>query len=317
MGDLTPPSSIVHAPGANLRSADELEVEDCRRRATQAEPLIAICMASYNPDLPRFERQIDSLVAQSHSNWICIISDDGSDAEKIREMKRIIARDDRLYLFEWPERVGFYRNFERGLELSPPEAEFIALADQDDFWRPQKLRASLALFDPETQLVYSDMRIVSDAGELISSSFWKNRRNNSTDLGALLVINTVPGAGAVFRKSMLTFILPFPEPSGAAFHDHWIAIASLSAGKLKFCEEPLYDWIQHSSNVIGYIESPRRPAAQVIFELGKKLFHRQGREEARAVYEQHVLRIVRFARTAETRVGARAARVHRQLKLAS
>lgn len=281
-------------------------------------PLIAICMATYNPDLARFQRQIDSLIAQTHRNWICIISDDGSDEEKSRDMKSILAADERLHFFRWPERVGFYRNFERGLELTPPEAEFIALADQDDVWRPEKLIVSVDAFDAETFLVYSDMRIVREEGELISSTFWNNRRNNSTDLGALLLINCVPGAGAVFRRTLLNLILPFPQTSGHEFHDHWIAVVALAAGKLGFCREPLYDWIQHSSNVIGFIEPVRRPARKVIIELARKFFQNSGRDEARSIYEEHVRKIAMMARTAERRAAASLSGLkRRQLNLVS
>jgi glycosyltransferase involved in cell wall biosynthesis len=282
------------------------------------EPLIAICMASFNPDIPRFRRQIESLIAQTHRNWICIISDDGTDVELLQEMKAIIAGDDRLHLFAWPERVGFYRNFERGLELTSVEAHYIALADQDDVWRPQKLQLSLETFDDGAFLVYCDLRIVKENGDLISPTFWKNRKNNLTDLGAMLAINCVPGAGALFRRSLLDLILPFPEARGQMFHDHWIGLVALAAGKLRFCKEPLYDWIQHSSNVIGFIERPRRPAYRVVLELTRKLCRREGREEARSIYHDHSSKIAMMARTLDARAGAKLSDAkRRQLKLAS
>jgi hypothetical protein len=40
---------------------------------------------------------------------------------------------------EFPERLGFYRNFERILAAVDPSADWIALADQDDHWYPGKL----------------------------------------------------------------------------------------------------------------------------------------------------------------------------------
>ncbi|MCP4010251.1 MAG: hypothetical protein GY726_12160, partial [Proteobacteria bacterium] len=33
-------------------------------------PLIAICLASYNPDPARFARQIESILCQSYENWL-------------------------------------------------------------------------------------------------------------------------------------------------------------------------------------------------------------------------------------------------------
>ncbi len=53
-------------------------------RTTKAAPLIAICMATYNPPLDLLERQLDSIRAQTHGNWVCIISDDCSTPESYR-----------------------------------------------------------------------------------------------------------------------------------------------------------------------------------------------------------------------------------------
>ena len=64
--------------------------------------------------------------------------------------------------------------------MVPPEAAFVALADQDDRWYPEKLAALLA-GRGDAQLVYSDMRIVDETGRAISDTFWRGRRNNHTE----------------------------------------------------------------------------------------------------------------------------------------
>src|SRR5262249_31137961 len=43
-----------------------------------ASPRVAIAMASYEPPPDLFERQIESIRAQTHDNWVCVISDDCS-----------------------------------------------------------------------------------------------------------------------------------------------------------------------------------------------------------------------------------------------
>jgi hypothetical protein len=42
-----------------------------------AHPLIAVCMATFEPPLDLFARQIESIRSQTHDNWICVVSDDG------------------------------------------------------------------------------------------------------------------------------------------------------------------------------------------------------------------------------------------------
>ena len=76
--------------------------------------------------------------------------------------------------------------------LAPPEAELIALSDQDDRWYPEKLKTLReALGDAE--LAYSDARLVDGAGAVRRDTLWRGRRVNYTNLASLLISNTVPG----------------------------------------------------------------------------------------------------------------------------
>jgi glycosyltransferase involved in cell wall biosynthesis len=216
------------------------------------EPLVVICMASYNPPLDLFVSQIESLIRQTHRNWLCIINDDHSADDIWEGIRHIAVRDKRFVLSRNPERLGFYRNFERCLDLVPPGAEFVALADQDDYWHPDKLEKSLAAFQTEVSLVYSDMEVVTRRGEVMSKTLWATRENNYTDLETLLYANTVTGAATVFRASLLDDLLPFPNLPGDAYHDHWIACVALTKGTIGYVAEPLYSWLQHEGNACGF-----------------------------------------------------------------
>src|SRR5581483_11953144 len=96
------------------------------------EPLVAICMAAYNPPPELLRRQLDSIRAQTHRRWVCVVSDDCSDPASLAELERAIGGDERFLLSRSPRRLGFYRNFERALSLAPADAAFVAPADQDD-----------------------------------------------------------------------------------------------------------------------------------------------------------------------------------------
>ncbi|MBA2546574.1 MAG: glycosyltransferase, partial [Solirubrobacterales bacterium] len=213
---------------------------------------VAICMGTYEPPLELFERQISSIREQSHRGWVCVISDDGSSEAKLSGIKRVLGDDDRFLLNENPSRRGFYANFERALSLAPADSTHIALCDQDDRWYPERLETLLAALGDKEALVYSDMRIVDTGGEVISDTYWRFRRNNWTDLGTLLIGNTVTGAASLFRRSILEPALPFPPPVGRAFHDHWLASVSLASGPLRYVDRPLHDYVQHPGVVIGF-----------------------------------------------------------------
>src|SRR5262249_55758295 len=124
---------------------------------------VAVCMATYNPPFDLFERQIESIRRQSHANWVCVISDDCSEPAGVDVIERVIGADPRFIVSRSPQRLGFYRNFERALALAPADAEFVAMADQDDCWHENKLQTLLSQLG-SARLIYSDARVISRSG---------------------------------------------------------------------------------------------------------------------------------------------------------
>ncbi len=214
-------------------------------------PRVAICMATHNPPLGLFAAQIESIKAQTHRNWICIVADDASPEFALQRMAPLLD-DPRFVFLPHRDRLDFYGNFERALRAVPADADFVALSDQDDRWHPDKIATLLDAMDAEAQLVYADVRIVDGEGRARSDTFWVTRRNNFTSLASLMAANTVMGAASLFRASLLAQVLPFPERLGAAYHDHWIGLNALVAGGIRYVDRPLHDYVQHGDNVIGH-----------------------------------------------------------------
>ena len=73
----------------------------------QGEPLVAVCMATYEPPIELFRRQIDSIRGQTHRNWVCLISDDNSSSAKLEEMRAVLGDDPRLLLSAADTQSGF------------------------------------------------------------------------------------------------------------------------------------------------------------------------------------------------------------------
>lgn len=222
------------------------------------DELIAICLASYEPDLEAFGRQIDSIRAQRHDNWLCIVNDDGSSDTTWSRMQARCGDDPRFRFFRNPGNLGFYGNFEQALKRVPESAAYVALSDQDDLWYPDKLARLLeAARSGKAELAYCDMRIVDSERREVAATYWVNRRNEYRDLPVVLVANTVTGAASLFRAELLDVLLPFPPRVGDAFHDHWMACTALSIGKLAYVDAPLYEYYQHGDSVIGHCDFER------------------------------------------------------------
>jgi glycosyltransferase involved in cell wall biosynthesis len=224
--------------------------------------LIAICMATFDPDINLLRTQLSSIRAQTDRNWVCLISDDNSSREHYAEIEGATAGDPRFVLSRSPQQAGFYRNFERALKMVPPEADLIALCDQDDRWYPEKLdtlRQALG----DAQLVYSDTRLVDTGGRVVRESLWQGRHPNHTNFGSLLISNTIGGSASLFRRGVMEAALPFPEGPGWEFHDHWLGLVAIACGGIKYLNAPLFDYVQHRGAITGQVAvedspSPRR-----------------------------------------------------------
>lgn len=278
----------------------------------RSQPLVVICLATYNPPMHLFQIQVQSLIGQSHSNWICIINDDCSNLETYEQIQRIAAVDKRFVVFRNESRLGFYYNFERALERVPASADYVAFCDQDDEWYPDKLARTLLEFQSATdQLVYCDMDIRNSAGEISAHTYWSRRRNNFESLEVLLFANTVTGAASVFRADLLNEILPFPQRIGDAYHDHWVACVALTKGRMRYVAEPLYAYRQHGGNAYGF--QAKVEAHRLLPELSRIPSWFRSRalmrgEVAAAIrnmeagYHDYLLRLILIAKLLERRV---------------
>ena len=248
-------------PAATINARPELEPPTDATAPAFSDgggPRVAICMATYEPPADLLRVQLDSIREQTHGNWVCLISDDGSSEERFSALRSLTEGDSRFVVSRGPTRLGFYRNFERALSMAPADADFVTLCDQDDRWHPDKLERLLERIDG-AQLVYSDSRIVTPGGELVTPTFWTERRNNYTNFGSLLLANSVTGASSLFRRDLLDDALPLPPRIAKGFHDHWLAIVALARGEIVYLNEPLWDYVQHDGAVIGHLRANKRP----------------------------------------------------------
>jgi glycosyltransferase involved in cell wall biosynthesis len=266
---------------APVRAISRLKAPSWSSTNGRAEaPAVAICMATYNPPADLLRRQVASIRAQTYGNWICFVSDDCSNPDAFAAMQRELGDDSRFVVSRASRRLGFYNNFERALAMVPAGTRFVAMADQDDYWHPDKLDALLAAIG-DAQLVYSDARVVARDGELISDTYWSRRRNNHSDLTSLLVANAVTGAASLLRREVLDYALPFPPAQFAHFHDHWIGLTALALGEVAFVERPLYDYVQHREASLGHAAANRMSA------LRDRLVNQRGARERARMWRLH------------------------------
>lgn len=210
-----------------------------------------VALAAYRPDWDLFRTQLRSIQDQSHTEFVCLISADGGDQEIAEFVKAELNDDSRFRVLGFPERLGFYGNFERVLQAVPHEAQWVALADQDDLWYPSKLETLIPQLS-DVALVSGQARVVRNPGhEVVADS---TARKN-VPFGALVAQNQVTGSLCVFRRELLDLALPFPRlETITQVHDHWLAVCAAATGGAVVVEDVLQDYVQHGGNVLGEVE---------------------------------------------------------------
>jgi hypothetical protein len=158
-------------------------------------------------------------------------------------------------------RLGVLGNFaalaEAALNSSAP---YIAFADQDDVWHPEKLAWQLACLgeaqrasSPDTPIaVHSDLEVVDAQLRPIHRSFLRYQglwHETDRPLRTLVVQNFVTGCTLLINRPLLELAVPIPP--AALVHDWWLALCAAAAGRLEFVPQPTVRYRQHAGNTIG------------------------------------------------------------------
>jgi glycosyltransferase involved in cell wall biosynthesis len=107
-------------------------------------PLVTIIIPAYNRE-HLIGESLDSIIAQTYSNWECIIVDDGSTDGTAEVIKSYILKDARFKYFKRPNHKPKGANACRNFGLECSKGTFINWFDSDDIMHPKKLEIQIKL----------------------------------------------------------------------------------------------------------------------------------------------------------------------------
>lgn len=204
--------------------------------------------------------QLDSLLAQTLTNWRVIARDDGSDDNTRSILESYAARHPGRFLIlpHDGRNLRACGNFFELLRHST--APYVAFCDQDDVWHPERLAHGLSTvksseksLPPGTPvLAHGDLRVVDAELQPIASSFARLQRLDLRKGGSfrrLLMQNVVTGCTVTINRALA--LRAFPVPGGAIMHDYWLALVAAAFGRCVVQDGTLVDYRQHGGNTIG------------------------------------------------------------------
>lgn len=212
-------------------------------------PLVSVAMAAYNG--ARYLRpQLDSIYAQTVRDFEVVVSDDGSTDGTRAVLEEY--RDRHGLRFEVQERRrGLVGNFESALRMC--RGEWIALADQDDLWKPDKLEVLLHA-GRECSLAYGEVSevLTADGGSrvdptLLPAGRFARVHGSGRPTRHLIAENWVVSHSVLLHREVLDHALPIPP--GQPFHDGWLALVASKLRGIRFVDRRLQVYRSHDESL--------------------------------------------------------------------
>lgn len=220
-----------------------------------------ILMSTYNGETYLAE-QLDSIIAQTHKDWVLLIRDDGSSDNTVNIIRTYQQKHNQVQLLtDNFGNLNSCQSFGKLMEVALERNEdYIFCSDQDDIWLPEKLEKSITVLkelnskhgDHTPLLVHTDLTVVDHSLKLIHPSYLRQEgltRNTTSPIRTLLINNYVTGCTMGMNRALLKIAAPIPE--SAIMHDWWCALCAAVYGEIGFISEPTILYRQHPGNAIG------------------------------------------------------------------
>ena len=231
---------------------------------------MAILLSTYNGE--RFlPDQLESLLGQTHANWVLYWRDDGSGDATRAALADFARRAGQGRVVEMPGPPGnigpaaSFCSLLRAAGAALGGGDVVAFADQDDVWLPNKLERGLAALggvaESEPALYCARQRLV-DAG--LREIGLSAEQGSPAGFTAALTQNVATGC-TIMMNRLAARLVAVSTPSPAALHDWWCYLVVMGAGgRLLQDAEPVILYRQHGGNAVGAPHSMARRAIGVL-----------------------------------------------------
>lgn len=222
-----------------------------------AQPMtISVALCTYN-GAHHLPAQLESMLEQSRLPDEVVVRDDGSTDNTMERIEAFrAAAPFPVRVLPSDGRLGSTQNFERVLRHCT--GDLIALSDQDDRWKPERLTRSLNAMEqnPAATMLFANAGLIDEQGRPLPGTLWQRfgfageplRRFAAGEYGLLCRERFITGATAMLRRAALPHALPIP---GVWVHDAWLGILLSFHGELIALDEPLIDYRIHAQQQVG------------------------------------------------------------------
>lgn len=219
---------------------------------------VQVLLATYNGE-KYLKEQIDSIINQNYSNLSLLIRDDCSHDKTNSIINHYVGQYENIFKLSGnSDNLGAKNSFFE-LLMNAHEADYYALADQDDYWMSDKIDRAIeglkkleAMHGLDVPLLYCSAKMIVD--ENLQDIYLETVHNPQLTFGNALVENLCTGCTCVMNKKLRDLVIQ-SRPKNMIMHDWWIYMVAISFGAVIYDEESRIKYRQHGNNVYGEITS--------------------------------------------------------------
>jgi glycosyltransferase involved in cell wall biosynthesis len=221
------------------------------------QPLVSVISPAYNHE-KYIADCIESVRAQTYTNWEMIIIDDGSSDSTFSIASKYEGRDTRIKPYT-QNNIGIFRLAESyNFALEKSSGKYIAILECDDVWFPEKLQKQVESLEKNPSSVLSWGKAWLATGDLTQKYALSPDDDPDNDLyfnrppGKFLerlMKSGIPALTIVIKRDALIETGGFLQGFGLPLVDMPTLIEMVMKGEFEYIGEPLGCWRIYSNQV--------------------------------------------------------------------
>lgn len=213
-------------------------------------PLISIVTPAYNTPDKYLLPLIESVKAQTYTNWQYCIADGSTDPERAALIELACKDDARIVYKRLKNNEGIVGNTNAALDLA--KGTFIAFLDHDDTLSPHALSEVVDAYNkqPETDVFFSDEDKLSDDGRQRSQPFFKPGWSPTLEECVNYMTHLL-----VVKKTVITAVGPLKKGFDGAQDYEFILRVTDYTKSIVHIPKVLYHWRTADGSTSGPIDN--------------------------------------------------------------
>ncbi len=220
-------------------------------------PLVSIVTPTYNHEKYIIEC-IQSVQAQSYTNWEMIIINDGSTDNTAELVAEYIKNEPRVRIYN-QENIGIFRLGESyNFALSESKGKYISILEGDDLWESDKLELQVEILEEnpaivvawgKAQTVNGDTKEIYNTHPILDENPFFFNQPKGNILNLLYIENCIPALTITIRKDSLLKVGGFIQNFNLPLVDLPTLLKLSLLGDFYFHKKVLGQWRIYANQV--------------------------------------------------------------------